>query len=250
MRQQRARRIAFAALGLFGLGLVWQAGYFAAGPFVLPEPVDTFRFLLTLIRDGTLWHPVTITTANVLVGYGLGAAVGLLLGFAGGAITDLGGALEPVSTLILGVPPIAWIVLSLLWFGPDGITPPLNVAIGTAPIVFAATLAGMRAAAPEFDELAAAFGARTRQRLIEIHVPQVSRALVPALAISLGLAWKMAVMVEVLSGGRGIGGRIADARSHLDMTETMAWILVALVLLLATDRLLAKIARIEQTHAG
>lgn len=67
-------------------------------------------------------------------------------------------------------------------------------------------------------------------------------SLVPALATALGLAWKMALMAEVLGGGQGIGGRLADARSHLDMAETMAWIVIALALLLATDRLLARAA--------
>ncbi len=74
--------------------------------------------------------------------------------------------------------------------------PSFTVAIGIAPVVFAGAIAGMRAAHREFDELAAAFGAPWRQRFFEIKIPQLSVALLPALATALGFAWKIALMAE------------------------------------------------------
>jgi NitT/TauT family transport system permease protein len=215
-------------------------GFVLGGPFVLPAPVDTFALVFDFIRKGALWQPAFVTALDVLIGYGIGCLAGLVLGLAGGAVEDLGTALQPVSLIILGIPPIAWIVMALLWLGPQGIVPSFTVAVGTAPIVFAGAIAGMRSSNPDLDELAAAFSAGWQQKLIEIRLPQVAVALTPALATSLGLAWKMALMAEVLGGSAGIGGRIADARTHLDTTETMAWIIVALALLLVTDRLLAR----------
>lgn len=242
MKTRRGRRAAFAALGVAGLLALWQIIFLWGGPFVLPPPADAVALVFKLVRDGALWGPAAATTLHVVIGFAAGAALGLVLGFAGGAIDDLGAALDAVSTIILGVPPIIWIVLALLWFGPDGVAPSFTVAIGIAPVVFAGAIAGVRASSPELDELAAAFNAPPQQRLHEIRLPQASVALLPALATALGLAWKIALMAEVLGGGEGIGGRIADARAHLDTTETMAWVVIALTLLLATDMLLARAA--------
>lgn len=237
------RRALFAGLGLLGLLGLWQLGFAVGGPFVLPAPAAAFATAFGFLRDGSIWQPAAATTIHVLLGYAIGAGAGLCLGLIGGVIEDFGSALDAMATVILGVPPIIWIVLALFWFGPQSIAPIFTVAIGIAPVIFAAALTGMRAAHPDFDELADAFGAPLRQRLFEIRLPQISIALMPALASALGFAWKIALMAEVLDAGSGLGGRIAAARANLDTTETLAWVVVALALLLATDLLLAGLAK-------
>jgi NitT/TauT family transport system permease protein len=240
MNVNRRRRAVFAGLGLLSLAGLWQLGFVLGGPFVLPAPADAFAEAFDFIRTGAAWQPASITTAHVLIGYAIGAAIGLCLGLIGGAVDDLGAGLGAISTVILGIPPIIWIVLALFWFGPQGIVPTFTVAIGIAPVVFAAALTGMRSAHPEFEELAAAFNAPWTQRLFEIRLPQLSIALAPALASALGFAWKIALMAEILDAGSGLGGRIATARSNLDLTATMTWVVIALALLLVCDLLLAK----------
>jgi NitT/TauT family transport system permease protein len=246
---RRARRAFFAALGLLALLLLWQLAFELGGPFIMPRPADAFARAFDLVRSDVAWRPALITTKHVLIGFGLGGLLGFALGLVGGAFEDLGAALRSISTVTLGVPPIIWIVLALFWFGPQGMAPAFVVAVGTAPIVFAGAFSGMRSLAPELDELAAAFNAPRRQRFLEIRVPQMSVAVVPSLATALGLAWKMALMAEVIDAGDGIGGAIANARAQLDTTDTMAWVIIALFLLLATDLLLAKAARTATPNA-
>ncbi len=243
-RRRGGRRAFFAGLGLAALLGLWQAGFILGGPFMLPAPAESFATALAFIRSGEVWQPAAMTTLHVLIGFVIGAGAGLILGLAGGAIDDLGAALDAISTIILGIPPIIWIVLALFWFGPHGIVPTFTVAIGIAPLVFAAALAGMRAAHPDFAELAAGFHASWRQRLYEIHLPQLSVALAPALTSALGFSWKMALMAEVLDAGSGLGGRIALARANLDLPATMAWVVIALALLFGTDLIFAKLAHL------
>jgi NitT/TauT family transport system permease protein len=230
----------FASLGLAALIGLWQLGFAVGGPFVLPAPADTFAMAWSFVRNGVVWQPAGATTLHVLVGYGIGASLGLALGLLGGSLEPLGAALQAISTVVLGIPPIIWIVLALFWFGPQGLVPTFTVAIGIAPLVFAAALTGLRLSHPEFEELAAAFRAPAGQRFFEIRLPQLAIALAPALTSALGLAWKMALMAEVLDAGSGLGGRIALARANLDLPETMAWVIIALALLLLTDFLLTR----------
>lgn len=235
----RGRRALFAGLGLLSLIGLWQLAYMLGGPFVLPAPVDAFAEAIRLLRSGAAMEPMAITTQHVAYGFAIGAGCGLCLGLLGGAIEDLGTTLDTISTVILGIPPIIWIVLAFFWFGPQGIVPTFTVAIGIAPLVFAAAFTGMRAAHRDLDELALAFGAPLRQRLVEIRLPQLAIALMPALSSALGFAWKMALMAEVLDASQGLGGKIVVARANLDTVATLAWVVLALGLLLATDLLLA-----------
>jgi NitT/TauT family transport system permease protein len=47
-----------------------------------------------------------------------------------------------------------------------------------------------------------------------------------------------------MSSGTGIGGRLATARAHLDLPETMAWVLLVTLVVLACD--LALLAPLRQ----
>jgi NitT/TauT family transport system permease protein len=237
-----ARRTFFAALGLLALLLLWQLAFAFGGPFVMPRPVDAVARAFDLVRSGAAWRPIGMTTAHVLLGFSIGGCAGFMLGLVAGAFDDLGDALAAISTVTLGIPPIIWIVLALFWFGPQGMTPAFTVAVGIAPIVFAGARSGVRALAPELEELAAAFNTSPRQHFFEIRMPQISVAVVPAVATALGFAWKIALMAEVIDAGDGVGGAIAVARAQLDTTDTLAWVVIALALLLVTDVMLAKAA--------
>ncbi|MGE4481455.1 ABC transporter permease [Acidocella sp.] len=231
----------FSALGILVLILLWQLGAAMGGAFVLPPPLEVAKRFIGLARAGTLWAPALVTTWQTLAGYVLGCLTGFMFGLAGGSAKGLGVVLNSMARLVLGVPPIIWVVLALFWFGPVGRVAIFTVAIGIAPIIFSGTLAGMQAAQPELDELASAFKATQWQHFWEIRLPQIMVTLLPALTTSLGLSWKMALMAEVLSGDSGIGGEIATMRAYLDTVGTMAWVMAALALLLGTDIFLQKL---------
>lgn len=239
----RTASLGFGAAGLAALVLAWEAGHRAFGPFVLPAPADAAQRLALLFAQGDALPALASTAADALGGWCAGAALGAVAGIAGGLVPPLGAALRPVATVILGVPAIAWVVLSLLWFGPMGLSAAFTVLVTVAPVVFAGALAGVQARDPGLSEMARAFDAPPLLRFFALIVPQLFQPLVPALATALAFAWKVAVMAEVLDGGEGIGGRIAAARAHLDLAETMAWIVLAVALLLACDAALNALVR-------
>lgn len=237
-------RLACGAAGLAALVVAWDAGHRALGPLVLPAPAETFEMLLQLLLSGAAWPALRVTALDALGGWLAGATLGTAFGIAGGLLPPLGAALRPVATVILGVPPIAWVVLALLWFGPMGLSAGFTVLVTVLPIVFAGAFQGVRARDPALTEMARAFGAPPWLKLRALIVPQLLDHLLPALATALAFSWKVAVMAEVLGGGTGIGGAIATARAHLDLAETLAWVVLAVLLLLACDAaLLAPLRR-------
>lgn len=243
--------LASAVLGLAGLAtvaLAWEIGWRTLGPFVLPAPAETVATLVNLITDGAAWPALRVTITSALGGFVAGAALGMVLGVAAGLAWPVGAALRPVMTVTLGTPPIAWVVLALLWFGPRGGAAAFTVLVTAAPIVFAGAAQGVAARDRKLAEMARVYGAPPLLRLRALLLPQLLDHLLPALATALAFSWKVAVMVEVLGGGVGIGGRIADARAHLDLAETMAWILLAVALLLVCDAVL--LAPVRRRLAG
>jgi NitT/TauT family transport system permease protein len=151
---------------------------------------------------------------------------------------SVGATLRPAATAILGIPPVAWVVLALLWFGPGLWSPLFTVTVTTAPILFAATLQGVEARDRGLIEMAEVFKLSRRTRLFRLLLPELAVHVAPALSTTFALAWKVALTAEVLGDGSGVGGAFSTARAHLDLPEAMAWIWLVVIFLLVTDGLL------------
>ncbi|MFS8038129.1 ABC transporter permease [Xanthobacter sp. AM11] len=237
-RRGSARLLPWTAAGLALLAAAWQWGAVAFGPFVLPTLAETARAVVRLVASGVAAPALLETAAHALGGCLAGAGVGLLVGMAGGLLLPVGAMSRPVFTALLGTPPIAWVVLALLWFGPGGMAAAFTVAVTAAPIVFLAALQGVRSRDPALTEMARLYRVPPLMRLTDLLLPSLADFLVPAFATALAFSFKVAVMAEVLSGADGVGGGIATARAHFDLPQTMAWIVMAVAVLLLADALL------------
>jgi NitT/TauT family transport system permease protein len=223
-------------LGLLAAGWAWVAA--TAGPFVLPTLADTGRAILLIVTEGMAHRALAVTLIHAVGGAALGASIGFLLGLVGGTVRPIGAALATPITAVLGVPPVAWIVLAFLWFGTGLAAPLFTVTITAAPIVFLATLQGVVARDPGLAEMARAFRLPAGTRFFRIVLPGLAVHVAPALSTAFAISWKVALTAEVLGDGSGVGGAFATARAHLDLAEAMAWIVLVVVFLLLSEALL------------
>ena len=222
-------------LGIVLLLLAWQAIHLAWGPFVLPSPLATLAALAAFVTEAEARTALVRTAVAALGGFAAGSALGLVLGAVAGRSERVHDLLNPTVVTILAVPPIAWVVLALLWFGASGWGAGLTAALALMPLVFAATVQGMRTLDAGLETMAAAFGAGPWTRLVAVRLPQVASHVVPALATAHGIAWKAVVMAEVLGAGAGLGAELATARAHLDLPRALAMVAIVVVVVLAVD---------------
>jgi NitT/TauT family transport system permease protein len=234
----RFGRAGGAAIGCAALLALWGALYRAYGFLVLPSPLATLQSLEGLVQSGAVLPAVLATAANALGGFALGSSIGAALGLVAGAVPALGEVLAPIVTIILGVPPIAWVVLSLLWFGTGWLSPLFTVVVTAVPVLFAAALQGIRSSDRDLAEMAAAYRIPRAALLADVTVPHLLSYLFPALATALGFAWRVEVMAEVMGAGTGIGAGLSLARANLDTAEALAWVVVAVALVLAAEGLM------------
>lgn len=227
-----------AAASLLLLVALWEAGHAAYGTLVLPSPRETFASLWQMALAGKVWPAVVETSRNALLGFAFGVVFGGVLGALAGLSDMMRRLLAPIATLMLGIPAIAWVVLSLLWFGGSGLAVVFTVMVTSAPIVFASAAEGVRSLDGALRRMARAFRVPRHVLVTDVYLPHMLSYLFPAVATALALSWKVAVMTELLSGAGGIGDGLATARVQVDTVKAMAWILVVVLLLLAVEYLL------------
>ena len=224
--------------GLLGMGLglgLWQWGHWVYGAFILPSPLHTAQaawLILTtpshvLVMGLTLWRVVIAASLSLL----LGAPLGIMAGYSPFLLKML----QPWVMILLGMPAIAWIVLTMLWFGPTHAAVVFTIVVVTLPVIFLGAAEGVLTRDRRLEDMAAAFGAGRWQQFYRVALRHIIAQLAPVLAIATALSFKVAIMAELLTNVSGIGGALARSRANLAVDEAMAWIALAVMALLAVE---------------
>lgn len=221
--------------GLALLAALWQAGHEAYGAFILPAPLETARAAVTILSSPPNWHIIGQTLLRAGAGFALSAVIGGLAGLAAGYSPATMRLARPLLTVILGVPPIAWLVLAMIWFGATDGMVIVTIVVGVVPLVFAGTAEGIAGRDRGLDAMAQAFGAGPLRRFVSVGARQMLAHLFPALVLGLASAVKVAVMIEVLASVGGIGNELSKARQYMDAAQALAWVGIAVVGLIVLE---------------
>ena len=222
-----------AALSL--LAAAWQMGHEAYGSFILASPLETLRQVVLLAADPEAWRVAALTLQRAVGGFALVTLVGFTLGATAGYSPAILRISTPLITVLMGIPPIAWIVLAMIWFGGSDATVRTVIVVTALPVVFMGAARGVATRDRGLDDMAQLFGAGRVRRFFTVGLRQTTTTLFPALALALGTAFKVAVMAELLANAGGIGGALADARINIDIVLALAWIVIAVTLLLFVE---------------
>jgi NitT/TauT family transport system permease protein len=204
---------AIASIFLF-LGL-WDLGNQVYGNLVLPSPKETFSTLFEMLKDESMINEILITTNRAVIGFSIMS--------------------RPIVTILMGMPPIAWIVLAMIWFGMGDMTVIFTVIVASFPIIFIGALQGTRTLEGDLKEMADSFHLSFKMKLFDLYFPHIFSYIFPAWIGALGMAWKIVVMAELLSANDGIGSALAIARSQLDTPTALALVVIMIGTLLLIE---------------
>jgi NitT/TauT family transport system permease protein len=213
----------------------WDIGNQIYGNLILPSPMETFQTLGMLFDDTEFIENLTITLYRVIVGFGISLVAGTIFGLLAGFFVTASIVSRPIVTILMGMPPIAWIVLAMIWFGMGDATVEFTVVVASLPIVFVGALQGTRTLEDKFEEMADIFKVPLWMKFFDIYLPHIFSYVFPAWVSALGMAWKIVVMAELLATSDGIGASLALARSQLDTASALAIVVAMVGLLLIAE---------------
>ena len=237
-------RAAVPTLALFAaLLLAWQiAGpLFGIRAYLLPPPLAVFRAALDFSIP---WHAhIWITTLEILGGFAVAGAIGVLLGGAIAWSPAIARALVPFLVFVNTLPKVAVAPLFLLWLG-YGLVPNMLIAalIGFFPVVIN-TAVGLTQIDEDLLDLGRAFGAPRWKVFLKIRLPNALPYVLSALKITATAAVVGAVVGEFVASQSGLGMVIVNAQTNLNTPVAFAalvWISVIGLLLYGAVSLAAR----------
>lgn len=185
---------------------------------LLAAPSSVFALavekLTSVAPDGaTILQHTWVSMKEAVIGYVLALGIGLPLGLMMGWFSVVRGLVRPIFEIIRPIPSIAWIPLTIFWFG-IGLTGKVFIIwlAGLVPCVINAFV-GVRMSSPTLIQMARTYGATDWQIFRTICVPSALPMVFGALQISLSACWITLVAAELLASDQGLGFLINMGRS-------------------------------------
>src|SRR6185437_1238367 len=180
---------------------------------------------------------------NVLIGFAIGSAIGIILGIASARFRLLQIIVDPIVLVLGTVPVLVAAPLFLLWFGVVPFTQVLLVAGYSAIMMEIFSQAAADNVDPVYEKSAITRGASWYQRLRFILIPGVAPEILGGLRITLASAWGLETFAEILGAPSGIGQAIKTLTNVNNVAGMLACVSLVALAAIAADMLLVVINR-------
>jgi len=184
--------------------------------FLIPAPLEVWESFVEVAGSGTLWKHTRVTMSEMLIGLGIGASIGMLLGYLIEKNPLLEELLSPIIVAMQSTPIVAYAPLLIIWFGSG----PISKILTSAMIVFFPTLmntvVGLRNVPQNLRDLMRSLNATRLQTFLRLEMPAALPVLLTGLKTSATLAVIGAVVGEFVSAGAGLGFLVSLARNQFN----------------------------------
>ncbi|MEG4232074.1 nitrate ABC transporter permease [Microcoleus sp. Pol11C3] len=243
------------AAGFLGiLGLWWIVASFNSD--LIPTPYQALIANLDYILHpfyqrgpgdlGIGWL-LLASLRRVLVGFFLGAAVAIPVGFLIGMSKPAMMALNPLIQIFKPVSPLAWLPIALSIFNLAEPSAIFVIFITSLWPTIINTALGVASVSKDYLDVARVLEMPRWRRITKIIWPASLPYIFTGLRISLGIAWLVIVAVEMLTGGVGIGFFVWDEWSRLNLSSVFLAVFVIGITGLLLDAAVDKVQELV-TH--
>jgi NitT/TauT family transport system permease protein len=243
-RTDRLRILAgqLVLLALILGGWAWASGRVLDRLF-LSDPVSVTKAFWAILLKGTLWYHLRFTLIETLLGYLIGAGLGLAGALAVSMIPTGEPVLRPFVILAYATPKIALAPLMIIWFGIGILPKVILAATFVFFVVFLSTLAGIATVPPQLVSVVRVMGAAPSAVFRKVVLPSALPFILTALRLTIPAALIGAVIGEFISSNRGVGYLINAASSRYATAEVFAGIGSLLVVVLCMNAGLSLLER-------
>ncbi|MFQ6551391.1 ABC transporter permease [Aestuariibius insulae] len=184
-------------------------------PIWLPPPEAVWGRVVEIASSGfrnfTLWEHLGWSLFRVIVGFALGALVGIPLGYAMGLSNWFRGWFDPIVEFMRPVPPLALIPLVIIWAGIGETGKIVLLFLAALWIMAIAARSGVSGVAISKVHAAYSLGASKWQILRHVIIPNSLPEIFTGARVAMGVCWGTVVAAELVAAEKGAGMMIMVA---------------------------------------
>jgi NitT/TauT family transport system permease protein/sulfonate transport system permease protein len=230
-----------ACTAIIGFLIVWElvARFTSAKMFLPPASVIVQAFLTSLvvpIGKYTMLMHIGVSLYRVLVAFSIATIAGVLLGVFMGYSKTFEAIFKPLFEFVRPIPPLAWIPMSILWFGIGDASKWFIIFLGSFTFITVNTYDGTKNVDKTLMGAARMLGANERQVFTRVVLPSAVPYIFAGLQIAITAGWSAVVAAEMIRSDEGVGWLIVMGMSTGNTVQIMVGIVAigAIGFILAT----------------
>jgi ABC-type nitrate/sulfonate/bicarbonate transport system permease component/ABC-type nitrate/sulfonate/bicarbonate transport system ATPase subunit len=215
-------------LSILFLGLVWQVIAWSIGyPAIFPSLIDLVKEIVRLFVGDNFYIELFSTVLRGIIGFGLALIFAFLFAIIATFSSFWKAFFHPIIVVSRSVPVISLVLIAILWFSPPQL--PVFIALITMfPVLYQNILTGLEGVDYKYVEMGKVFGKSFIQRFISIYFPASKANLFDGMSTAMGFGWRAIIIGEVLAQPiHGIGTVMKQAQAYINVSELIAWTVVA-----------------------
>jgi NitT/TauT family transport system permease protein len=228
------------ALAAASILAVWWVGSVALPADIVPAPKDVAIAMGKLVVAGDALFHLRQTVSRILLGFGVSVVLALGVGLLMGVGRRLSQYVELWITVIITIPSLCWAIIALAWFGLRTSAAIFTIVAITFPPMAVNFWTGVKEVDVGLIEMARTFRARRALIIRRVVIPQLVPYAIAATRYGLPLAWKMAIITEMMGLSDGVGYQLVYWFHVLDMTQVFAWMLLFTAVMLVVEYVVIK----------
>jgi len=150
--------------------------------------------------------------------------------------------LSAIVQIIRAIPPITWIGFSILWFGIGTKPAIFLISLGTIFPMLINTYDGVRQVDEIYIRAAMNLGAKRRMLFWNVILSAALPNILTGLRVSIGLAWILMVVGELIAVPNGLGQTLMRAQDYNQVDRMLAYMIVIGLYGFLSDLLLVQIS--------
>jgi NitT/TauT family transport system permease protein len=221
------------------LGFWWFVALFFE-PLVFPGPRPVLLETIHIVRNERFVFHLSRTLFRVVGAFVIALPLASSIGILMGADETAESFFETFVLVGLTLPALAVSIVVLLVIGFNEAAGIVAIVIVITPPMIENVWEGTKNLDADLIKMGQVFGANRRTMLGDVVLPQLAPYLLAATRFGLGIGWKIAVIVEWIGLGNGIGQQLRDSFDLFSLTGVMAWTLSFVLVMAGLEFLLVK----------
>ena len=207
--------------------------------YILPSPPKVWNSLEKMVVKGTVYPHLWTTTYEVILGFVIGAFLGIVLGYIFIKVDALKTMLMPYLIFLQTAPKIALVPLFVIWFGIGLISKVVLIISMVLFPVLSGMMLGLESIPPDVRNLMKILKASKWQIFSQVEMQYSLPALFASMKVGIVQAVIGAIVAEWMSGKQGLGYILTYASSTYDTPMLLAGIIVTIILGIATYQVIS-----------
>jgi len=193
---------------------------------ILPPPSLVWQTFWELIDSGDLTSNLWISIQRIALSVLIGGGIGLAIGFAVGLSKRAYAYLYPTFDVVSQFPVVGWIPLLMIFLGIDEALKVAAISLAVVVPVTLSTYKGIRNIPRALLEVGEVYQFTQLQRLRRVVLPAAMPSIFSGIRQGVMQAWLSLVFVELLASSEGIGYLMVWGRQLMQMDIVFIGIIV------------------------